>query len=410
MENKKKSVLILIADSNGCYPVPASKGGAVSTLVEHLVETNEEKQLVDMTVVTFYEKEAERQATKYPHIKFVWIKRPGIVRFADEAICNVVRRLFPHKKLLSFMSLCSLMYYIWKASGILKRGVFDKVVLQNNIPLAWSMKLSGYKGEYYYHLHNVPRINAKCKDVFDRCAGFLCVSQFVGGVICREDCPIGPVSADKVKVVYNCIDTDHFSRKTIDKNRLREKFGINHDDKVLVFVGRMSEEKGIDKILYALDYVKYEHLKCLIVGSLMYNNGLVDEYQQKIHQLAERHKDKVVFTGFIGQQDLPDIYNFADIAVLPSMCDEAAGLTMIEALACGTPVITTHSGGIPEYVEGGAIVLEKKDDLTRQIASNIDCLLENETLYNQISKIGEERIRKYFSINSYLEAFVSSIF
>jgi len=117
-----------------------------------------------------------------------------------------------------------------------------------------------------------------------------------------------------------------------------------------------------------------------------------------------------VFTGFIGQQDLPDIYNFADIAVLPSMWDEPAGLTMIEALACGTPVITTHSGGIPEYVEGGAIVLERKDDLTRQIASNIDCLLENETLYNQISKIGEERIRKYFSINSYLEAFVSSIF
>ena len=46
MEDKKNRVVILIADSNGCYPVPASKGGAVSTLVEHLVRANEEKQLV----------------------------------------------------------------------------------------------------------------------------------------------------------------------------------------------------------------------------------------------------------------------------------------------------------------------------------------------------------------------------
>lgn len=410
MENKKKSVLILIADSNGCYPVPASKGGAVSTLVEHLVEANEEKQLVDLTVVTFYEKEAERQATKYPHIKFVWIKRPGIVRFVDKAIQNIVRRLFPHKKLLSYMSLCSLFYYIWKASGILKRGSFDKVVLQNNIPLAWTIKLSGYKGDYYYHLHNVPRINAKCKDVFDRCAGFLCVSQFVGGEICREDCPIGPVSADKVKVVYNCIDTNRFARKIIEKNKLREKYGIGQDAKVLVFVGRLSEEKGIDKILEALDFVKYQEYKLLIVGATGVGEDSKDLFQKELYHLSEKHKDKIIFTGYISQAKLPDIYSLADLAVLPSMWDEPAGLTMIEALACGTPVITTKSGGIPEYVEGGAIVLERKDDLTRQIASNIDCLLENETLYNQISKIGEERIRKYFSINSYLEAFVSSIF
>lgn len=409
MEDKKKSVLILIADSNGCYPVPASKGGAVSTLVEHLVKANEGKQLVDLTVVTFYEKEAEQQARKYPHIRFVWIKSPGIVRFVDKAIQNSVRILFPHKKLLSFMSLCSLFYYIWKASGILKRGSFDKVVLQNNIPLAWTIKLSGYKGAYYYHLHNVPRINAKCKDVFDRCVGFLCVSQFVGGEICREDCPIGPVSADKVKVIYNCIDTDHFSRKTIDKNRLREKFGINHDDKVLVFVGRMSEEKGIDKILYALDYVKYEHLKCLIVGSLMYNNGLVDEYQQKIHQLAERHKDKVVFTGFIRQQDLPDIYNLADIAVLPSMWDEPAGLTMIEALACGTPVITTHSGGIPEYVKGGAVVLDRNQNLPSEIAKHIDLLLSDKSIYREYQQKGIERVLKNFSANDYLVNFLEAL-
>ena len=52
-------IAIFIADSNGGYPVPAVKGGAVSTLVEHLVEKNNERQLAEMTVVSYYDKEAE---------------------------------------------------------------------------------------------------------------------------------------------------------------------------------------------------------------------------------------------------------------------------------------------------------------------------------------------------------------
>ena len=187
------------------------------------------------------------------------------------------------------------------------------------------------------------------------------------------------------------------------------RFGIGRKDKVLVFVGRMSEEKGIDKMLRALDYVQYEHLKCLIVGSLIYNNDTEDEYQKEIHRLAEKHKDKVVFTGFISQQDLPDIYNLADIAVLPSMWDEPAGLTMIEALACGTPVITTRSGGIPEYVEGGAIVLERNDDLSKQIAANIEQLLTDRQLYIQYSDMGQERVKTSFSTNWYLEHFLEAL-
>lgn len=54
--NMMKSIALFVADSNGCYPVPASKGGAVSTLVELLVEGNNRKQLVDMTLVSYFDK------------------------------------------------------------------------------------------------------------------------------------------------------------------------------------------------------------------------------------------------------------------------------------------------------------------------------------------------------------------
>lgn len=58
----KKRVLILIADSNGAYPVPAVKGGAVTILVEHLVKENNDNQLVDLTVMSVYDKQAESSA------------------------------------------------------------------------------------------------------------------------------------------------------------------------------------------------------------------------------------------------------------------------------------------------------------------------------------------------------------
>ena len=405
-----QSLLILIADSNGGYPVPATKGGAVSTLVEHLVRENNDKQRVDLTIMSFYDLDAENKAMLYyQNVNFVWVSRPVLVRAIDWLVLNVVKVLFPGKKLLSFMSIGSLLWYIWNASRLLKKKSYEKVVLENNIPLAWAIKLSGYQGDYYYHLHNTPRTNAGRKDVLEGCRGFLCVSRSVGNDICNQMNPIGPVPYDKIKVVYNCVDTNHFCQKKVDRQSFSQRFGIKEDDRIVAFVGRLSEEKGIDQLLLSLDYVKTKNLKVLIVGSLMYNNNMKDTYQKKLTKLANRHSNMIIFTGYISQQELPDIYNFADISVLPSMWDEPAGLTMIESLVCGTPVITTRSGGIPEYVEGGAILLDRSENLPQDIANSIDLLLSDDEIYQSYSKTGMEKIKKNFSTELYLEKFLTGI-
>lgn len=82
---------------------------------------------------------------------------------------------------------------------------------------------------------------------------------------------------------------------------------------------------------------------------------------------------------------------------------------MIESLACGTPDITTRSGGIPEYVEGCAIVLDRTDNLPREIANNIDLLLSEKDLYNQYATKGIERVKSHFSNEGYLEKFIQTI-
>lgn len=406
----RQSVLILQADSNGCYPIPAVKGGAVSTLIEHLVRHNNDKPIIDLSIVSFFDEEAERQAIKkYPNIKFIWVRRSWIVKSFDWLILHIVKILLPKKKWISYIAIASLLWYIWNTKKILKKTKFDKVIIQNNIPLIWAIKLSKYEGDYIYHLHNIPRINAKCKELFSKCKRFLCVSKYVGKAISNIDNPIGPIPEDKIRVLYNCVDTNLFKQKEIDKQELCKQFGILDSEYVIMFSGRLSQEKGVDCLLKALDYIQVHNIKVLIVGSAMYNQKTKDAYHQQLLQLAEKYKEKIVFTGYIPQKELPDIYNLADISVLPSIWEEPAGLTMIESLTCGTPVITTNSGGIPEYVADCAIVLERDSNLPKEIAKAIDLLLSDKILYRKYQQIGIERIRTHFSSDNYLDNFIQAV-
>lgn len=368
---------IFLADSNGGYPVPASRGGAVSTLVEHLVRENNNQQIVDMDIISIYDSGAEKMSKSYPNVNFLWIKPPIIFKFMDKIFFDVFRTLFKKKKSVSYKSLFSLIYCILASSKIIRKNNYDKVILENNIPLAWCIKLSRYKGDYYYHLHNVPRINAKCNEVFQNCNAILCVSGYVGEQITSEQNPIGPIPTEKIRVLYNCIDVEQFKplEDKAKKEVIRSQYGILADEKVVSFVGRLSEEKGIDKVLEAVMSLKRDDIKVLVVGSLIHNATVVDEYQKKLYKLAEALENQIIFTGYIPQAEVQKIYQISDVAVLPSMWDEPAGLTMVEAMACGTPVITTNAGGIPEYMHGNAVILERNSELTKNISCAIEQLL-----------------------------------
>lgn len=404
-----KKIGIFIADSNGSYPVPASKGGAVPILVEHLIEINSIKKEADLEVVSFYDKKAYQISSIYKNVKFIWIKVPFILKALDKIIFNFVNFFLKKKKSISYKSLFSLFYYILKSSMILKKNSYDKVVLENNIPLAWIIKISKYTGDYYYHFHNIPRINANCKEVFQNCKGILCVSQYVANQITAPNSPIGPIEKDKTKVLYNCVDTKKFCpiNDNMIKKFFREKYHINENDKVIIFVGRLSKEKGIDKLLEAVKLLKDSKIKVLIAGSLIHNSKVKDAYQKKLVELSKDIKEQIIFTGYINQEELVYLYNISNVAVLPSMWDEPAGLTMVEALSCGIPVITMNSGGIPEYVSNCAVVLNKDDDnLVDIIKENIEKILYN----NYIDKEkGIKRIKENFDIECYLSNFIKDI-
>lgn len=403
-------ITIFIADSNGGYPVPASKGGAVPTLVEHLVALNNEKKLVDMQVVSIYDQKATEQSMQYPNIKWRWIKRPYWIKVLDKTLFLLVDSL-TNKKSTSFLSFFSLIYYTYKASKILRKEKPKTVVLEHNIPMAWMIKWGKYRGRYFYHLHNIPRVNAWCKDVFCNCEHFLCISQFMANEIKTSHNAIGPVAEHKISLLYNCINTSLF-RPIPKRERLFSKsdFGIKENEPIVLFVGRLTWEKGIDLLLKSLRFLHESNVHILIVGAKMMSLEIKDKYAMELDILAEKYKNRVHFTGYIEHARLPEIYSLSDIAVLPSMWDEPAGLTMLEAMACGIPVITTRSGGIPEYVDDAAIVLDRTTDLPEKIAHNVDIILRNKKYSESLSKKGIERVRKCFSLDNYLERFVEILF
>jgi glycosyltransferase involved in cell wall biosynthesis len=407
-----KKVIIFIADSNGAYPVPAAKGGSVATLVEQLVSDNQKNKQVNLTVVSFYDSEAVKMSKKYSNTTFIWITTPKILKILDSYVFRIIPLLSSKIKSVSYRSILGLMHYIYISSKILKKDSYDSVVLENNIPISWIIKLSRYKGDFYYHIHNIPRINAMLKNVFKKCSGYLCVSNYVGQQLQLSSCSIGPIAHSRINTLYNCIDTSFFipnQMNRFDIEQLRKKYNLDETDRVLLFVGRLSSEKGFDKVIEAIKYIQEERVKLLIVGSLLNGSDQDDKYIEKIKELPQTVRNKVVFTGYTDRKKLPQLYNLSDIAILPSMWDEPAGLVMIEAMACETCVITTDSGGIAEYVGDCAVLIERNENLVNNLAVEIDRLLTDNKRRLDLAKRGRERICSLFSTEFYLGRFLQVV-
>lgn len=407
---------IVIADSNSACPVPAVKGGAVATLVEHLVKTNNIENMCSMEVISYYHKDAVEQSKKYENIHFHWIKTPYFITIADSVAFFLIRTFFKKKKAISYKHIFSLAHYIVCVSWYLKKQTFDKVVIENNMMLSWIIRLNGnhkkYKEKYYYHLHNIPRINAKCKEILNGASAFLCVSNYVGNRIQSSKNVIGPVDADKIRIVKNCIDLEQYqseepSEAVMDK--YRAKYNLAKNDQVIVFVGRLSREKGVDQVIKALEFLP-SNTKLLVVGATLSTGRINDSFSLELKQLSGKYKSRIIYIGYVSQSEMQYIYRLGKFAVLPSMWDEPAGLTMIEAMACGTVVITTNAGGIPEYTEEGAsILLDRNTELPKMIAQKIMELTEDKEKYNRISKSGQEYVHHNFSLDCYLDNFIIAL-
>ena len=183
----------------------------------------------------------------------------------------------------------------------------------------------------------------------------------------------------------------------------RDGFHIQKDDEVeetiqqigierpyIVFIGSIEPRKNLVRLLEAYkELLKWStKWKLVIVGSSNYWKGSLVE--KKVEQLGI--KDKVIFTGYVKDADLPAIYNGADLFCFPSLY-EGFGLPVLEAMACGTPVITSKCSSLPEVVGEAAVLVDPFN--VNEIFSAMRRILSEPELARELHKRGLERVAHF---------------
>ena len=181
------------------------------------------------------------------------------------------------------------------------------------------------------------------------------------------------VIEDKVTVLSPGVSYDIFY--PIDFKKLKShqnSYNINPNSIVLFFAGNAIKRKGLDILLTALSHLQIEQLNkiTLIICS---NGPEVEKTRNRLNQIPNLN-NSTIFLNKVSQSELNILYNIATLFIFPSR-EEPLGLVGLEALACGTPVIGSNVGGIPEYINSDNGYLfdpNKPKDLSRIIGSLID--------------------------------------
>ncbi|MDP3764875.1 MAG: glycosyltransferase family 4 protein [Nanoarchaeota archaeon] len=187
------------------------------------------------------------------------------------------------------------------------------------------------------------------------------------------------VPSEKIRVVHNAVD---FSQHGHDEN-----FEIKKSDKVVLFLGRVTLQKGPDYFVYAAKKV-LEHeknVKFIIAGTGDMESFIIE----KAAELGIA--DKVLFSGFLNQDDVERAYKMADIYVMPSV-SEPFGITALEAMKNKAPVIISKQSGVSEVIMH-CLKVDFWD--INEISSKIISLLRYKPLHETLKDNGYSEVKKF---------------
>lgn len=380
--------------TSGFLPVPASKGGAVENLIDIFNSQNEKYDFITPVIFSSYEKKAYEYSKKYKKSEFIFIKSNLLVSLLDRITFVIAKYILRKENSRSYRYIFKRLHFYWKVSKYLKTNNYDKVLLENHPSMYLALKFrknyKKYDGKYYYHCHNEFPSCYGCYNIIKNTKKFISVSQFRDNNI-KEYLKI---DNNQFSVLLNCCDSSAISKRATEEEKIeiKNKYDIKPNDKVIVYIGRIVPEKGILELIKAMKLLKNKNFKLLIVGAALNALDVKTQYEEEVENSIKEIKDKVSIVGFVNHNDLYKYYSIADIDVVPSLCDDSAPLSIIEAMICGIPIVTTKSGGIPEYVNKDcAYIFERDNNLINNMSIAIDELLSNDNLRENMKKQSIDR-------------------
>lgn len=173
-----------------------------------------------------------------------------------------------------------------------------------------------------------------------------CATVIAVSATMKQDLVTKGVRASKIRVVTNAVCSVTGGSNRVSRREVRSREGFEDSDFVFGYVGRLSEEKGLDHLMRAACSLSAEKrtARLLIVGD--------GPRRETLEQFVRDHRldDRVAFVGF--QSDTSDWYSAMDAFVLPSLT-EGTPMALLEAMAHGLPVIATSVGGVPAVLTNG---------------------------------------------------------
>ena len=272
--------------------------------------------------------------------------------------------------------------------------ILSSVASEFNIPLVITSHGSDIMGynwweKFHQYAHNAAN---KAKKI-------IAISKHNGEVI--KD--IFKANSQKVVTMLNGYDEKRFYKKRYNKSKILKKLGINKKyKKIVCFSGRLAENKGVDVLLKAATIYENEDTLTLVAGA--------GKELKKLKELQEKLQLKnIVFLGHKDADSLREIYNISDVCAVPSR-QEAFGLVALEALACGTPVVASNQGGIPDFVTEKVGILVEKENV-EQLANAIIRIINKEKKYNsrKIAKYAKENYKQDLLIDKLIEIYRNAI-
>ena len=368
-------------------PIPCVCGGAIEALIDEYLKFNSVTKKVDITVYSAITSEiSEEIINKYANVDFRFINKNKIYYKILHLICGIIRKIFKNRFGDEFVRLI-------KKDMKERKDLdsYDKIIILNNINNIIYI-CSQIQGKHILYLHNdylnidTPNGN-KILNVLDQ---VWCVSKYIKR---RVDMIY---TNNKTRVLYNGTDLNKFignvdMQKILD---LRNRYQINADDFVVLYTGRIMEAKGVKELIVAFKKfsLNKENVKLVVVG------GPTDfsvNYYYKLLEMCSDSQKNIHFLGNKSHDDFKVLYKIAKVQVVPSIWNEAFGLTVVEGMSAGLPMIVSNSGGIPELVDNKCAIIVDKNNIVNELVESLDKLYYDKKLCQDIAKNARIKVKEY---------------
>lgn len=379
--------------SPGYLPLPAIKGGAVETLIDLLINSEKLTDEFEIDVYSKYDSDITEER-KNEKVNYIYINTNSKLNKISKVLRYVINKYGNRYIGNDFINILVREYGE-------KLNEYDYVIIENKPEYALILK-PYIKGKLIFHSHNDflnenTKYAKKIVECFDK---IFCLSKY----ICSRIEAIEPKSKEKVKLLYNGVDTAKFSKidNSKSKTALRKKFDIKESDTIFLYTGRIVREKGILELIKTFNKVNNKNYYLVIVGSVGYGKNFKNKFTKKIHEISKDNKN-IIFTGFVPYEQMPSIYAMADYGIIPSIWEEPFALTVIEHLAAGHPIILTNSGAMPELVSGDVAITIDKLNFENEMLEAIN----NIKTYKFYERNKLIEYSKKFDKENYIETFIT---